>query len=202
MKRSLLALAAAVGCWATEKETTPPLLGVHRIYVEKLTGESSVQIRDMIINALQGTRLFVITENADRADASLKGSAEDLIFTDTFQSSDGINANASVAGLGTAVRTSSGSSGRRGPLSVSVGQQESTKIAERKHEAMAAVRLVDRNGDVIWSTTQESLGAKFKGASADVADKVIKQLMADIDKARTAQAIQSPAPESANKITQ
>ena len=49
---------------------------------------------------------------------------------------------------------------------------------------MAAVRLVDADGDVIWSTTQESLGAKFKGASADVADKVVKQLLADIEKAR------------------
>ena len=68
-----------------------------------------------------------------------------------------------------------------------VGQDESEKISERKHEAMAAVRLVDGNGDVIWSTTQESLGAKFKGASADVADKVVKQLLADIDKARRSQ---------------
>ena len=49
---------------------------------------------------------------------------------------------------------------------------------------MAAVRLVDADGDVIWSTTQESLGAKFKGASADVADKIVKQLLADIEKAR------------------
>jgi hypothetical protein len=49
---------------------------------------------------------------------------------------------------------------------------------------MAAVRLVNRDGDVIWSTTQESGGAKFRGASADVAAKVVKQLLADIDAAR------------------
>ena len=49
---------------------------------------------------------------------------------------------------------------------------------------MAAVRLVSVDGDVIWSTTQESLGAKFKGASADVADKIVKQLIADIEKSR------------------
>ena len=72
-------------------------------------------------------------------------------------------------------------------MSVGVGENESEKISERKHEAMAAVRLVDANGDVIWSTTQESLGAKFKGSSADVADKVVKQLLADIERARRVQ---------------
>jgi hypothetical protein len=38
---------------------------------------------------------------------------------------------------------------------------------------------VSKDGDVIWATTQESQGAKFRGASADVADKVVRQLMAD-----------------------
>ena len=45
------------------------------------------------------------------------------------------------------------------------------------------MRLVSSDGDVIWSTTQESRGAKFKGASADVADKIVKQLLHDLDKA-------------------
>ena len=68
-----------------------------------------------------------------------------------------------------------------------VGENESEKISERKHEAMAAVRLVDANGDVIWSTTQESLGRNSRASSADVADKVVKQLLADIEKARRSQ---------------
>jgi hypothetical protein len=37
---------------------------------------------------------------------------------------------------------------------------------------------------VIWSTTQESNGAKFRGASADVADKITKQLVTDYDRLR------------------
>ena len=48
-----------------------------------------------------------------------------------------------------------------------------------RHEAIASVRLVNKDGDVIWSTTQESNGAKFRGASADVADKITKQLVVD-----------------------
>jgi hypothetical protein len=45
-----------------------------------------------------------------------------------------------------------------------------------------AVRLVSPDGDVVWSTTQESKGAKYKGATADVAEKVVKQLLRDLDK--------------------
>ena len=46
------------------------------------------------------------------------------------------------------------------------------------------MRLVNKDGDVIWSTTQESNGGKFKGASADVAEKITKQLVADVDQLR------------------
>lgn len=177
--RHLFAVLLAASCFGMEPQL-PKLLEVRRIYVDKLTGESSAQIRDMIINALQTSNLFVITEQTDKADAVLRGSAEDLIYTDNFQSSESINARASLGGSGTS-RTSSSS--RRG-VSMGIGENESTKIAERKHEAMAAVRLVGKDGDVIWSTTQESNGAKFRGASADVADKVIKQLLIDIGRAR------------------
>ena len=69
-------------------------------------------------------------------------------------------------------------------LSVGVGDHESLNTRERKHEALAAVRLVNKDGDVIWSTTQESSGAKFRGASADVADKITRQLMADYQRFR------------------
>ena len=54
---------------------------------------------------------------------------------------------------------------------------------ETVNDARLAARLVAADGDVIWRTTQESLGAKFQSASADVADKVAKQLMRDLDKA-------------------
>ena len=68
--------------------------------------------------------------------------------------------------------------------SASVGDRESNTTHERKHEALATVRLVNKDGDVIWSTTQESTGAKFRGASADVADRITRQLLADIQRLR------------------
>jgi uncharacterized membrane protein len=151
--------------------------------VDRLTGgETAAQVRDMIISSLQGARLFVLTENADRADAFLRGSAEDLVFTDTFSSSEGVNARGAVSAGSPQTRSSS--SRRYASLSAGAGDQESVRIAERKHEACAAVRLVNKDGDVIWSTTQESLGGKFRGASADVADKITRQLLADLERAR------------------
>jgi len=149
------------------------LLKIRRLYVDKLAGgDTAVQIRDMLIGGLQGTRLFILTENVEKADCILKGSAEDLVFTDIFQSSEGIQGNTRSGGI------------TRGGVGVSVGEQESTRIAERKHEATVAVRLVNKDGDVIWSTTQESFGAKFRGASADVAGKVTRQLTDDFARAR------------------
>jgi hypothetical protein len=50
---------------------------------------------------------------------------------------------------------------------------------------MASVRLVNKEGDVVWSTTQESTGAKFRGATADVADKITRQLLGDVERLRT-----------------
>lgn len=159
------------------------LLKIKRLYIEKLDGgESAGQIRDMIVGSLHRSGLFVITENLERADAVLKGSAEDMIFTDTFQTSEGVNGRASFSS-GTDRQSSTRYT--RGPsVSAGVGENESTRIAERKHEAVAAVRIVAKDGDVVWATTQESLGAKFRGASADVAEKVLKQLQADYQRAR------------------
>ena len=56
---------------------------------------------------------------------------------------------------------SSSSSNHSG--AVSIGENDSRRTEERKHEAIATVRLVSKDGDVIWSATAESLGAKFHG---------------------------------------
>ncbi len=54
------------------------------------------------------------------------------------------------------------------------------------------MRLVDKDGDVIWATTQESRGAKYKGASADVADKIVKQLLRDAQKTERPSTVEAP----------
>jgi hypothetical protein len=176
------AVAAAPTPQTPIEEALAQLLRIRRLHVQDLNGgEAASQIRDMIIAALQSAGLFAVTENPERADAFLKGTAEDLVFNDQFSSSDSI-------GFRTA-----GSLGRGGIVSQGAGRiagssgvtaDEDVRIQERKHEAVAAVRIVNKDGDVIWSTTQESLGAKFRGASADVADKITRQLRADMERAR------------------
>lgn len=177
----LLLLPLAIPLAAEEPEELPAqLLQVRRLYIDKFGGgEGSDQLRDMIIAAIQKAKLFVLTENPDRADAVLRGSGEDLVFTDTFQTSDGIHARGGVS-LGKGATSSSNR--EHVALSSGFGETETSRIAERKHEATASVRIVNKDGDVIWSTMQESQGGKFRSASADVAERVAKQLQADVAK--------------------
>jgi hypothetical protein len=154
------------------------LLTIRRVYVDRLTGgETAAQMRDILISSMASSELFILTENQERADVTLRGAAEDLVFSDVHTSNDSINARANVG---------SGKSANQRPVSagVGIGESESEHSSERRHEAIAAVRLVNKDGDVIWSTTQESLGAKFHGASADVADKITARLKDDFERAR------------------
>jgi hypothetical protein len=188
--KAILAALMAVSLTALAADPPPPspieianlrqLLGLRRVYVDRLTGgETAAQMRDILISSLAGARLFILTENQDKADAILRGAAEDLVYSETHQSSDGINAHANLSGTrggyGSHVSNAAG---------IGIGENESERSVERRHEAIAAVRLVNKDGDVIWSTTQESLGAKFHGASADVAEKITQQLKDDFDRAQ------------------
>jgi hypothetical protein len=183
--------ANEVGKAATlEQDSLRQLLGIHRVYVDRLTGgETAAQMRDMLISSLEGSKLFVVTENQERADAFVRGSAEDLVFTDIHSASEGINARANV-GTTRSNRGFVGGSSEGANGGVGVGENESSHIQERKHEAVAAVRLVNKDGDVIWSTTQESQGGKFRSASTDVADRITKKLVEDYERARKLRPIQ------------
>ncbi len=176
------------------QDPTEDLRRIKRLYIDQFGGgEAASQVRDMVIASLSKARLFVVTENPEKADAVLRGSAEDLVFTDVFQSSDGVTARTGVA-LG---RGSTSSRNRESlGVSGSVGDHESTRIQERKHEASASVRIVNRDGDVIWSTTQESQGGKFRSASADVADRISRALIADWEKGRGGARVAAPGPAS------
>ncbi|SPF45865.1 conserved exported hypothetical protein [Candidatus Sulfopaludibacter sp. SbA4] len=164
---------------AIENTSLRQLLSIKRVFVDRLTGgDTAAQMRDILISGLESTKLFILTEKEERADVVLKGAAEDLIFTDTHSTSDSINAHVN-AGTGRSSTRSTGSYGGLG-----VGDSDSDHSTERRHEAIASVRLVNKDGDVIWSTTQESLGAKFRGASVDVADKITGKLKEDFERAR------------------
>ncbi|MBV8550629.1 MAG: hypothetical protein JOY54_04960 [Acidobacteriaceae bacterium] len=164
------------------------LLDVKRIYVAQLAGGVQADVlRELIIASIDGTRLFVLTDNPDRADAVLKGAADDKAFTDSYE----INNDANTRQNGGRYGSGSSSLKSSGYLGLSVGDNESVHTKERKHEAYATVRLCSKDGDVLWSTTQESSGAKFRGAGADVAAKVARQLTADFERSRKLAALAS-----------
>ena len=176
---SFISAAGDAATAAIEAGNLRQLLTVHRIYVDRLTGgDTAAQMRDILISSLAASKLFVLTEKEERADAVLRGAAEDLVFTETHQSSDGINAHMNLS-----TRAGTGYYSKGNAAGLGIGDNESDHSAERRHEALAAVRLVNKDGDVIWSTTQESLGARFHGASADVAEKITSQLKEDFDRA-------------------
>jgi len=218
MKRSialLAALAFAASAQEVEKKTTasggdppdaltPPaaltLMDVKRIYVAPLTGGVAAdQLRDLIIASLGAAKDFVITENENRADAVLKGAADDRAFTDVFNYSTNTSEHGSISATGGGAnrysRNPTGSLGNGG------SEHESERDRVQKHEARAAVRLCNKDGDVIWSTTQESDGGKFHGASAEVALRVAKQLSLDLDRERKkALGITAPAAGDASDL--
>lgn len=162
---------------STQTEASPSLdkarslSKVRRIFVESF-GEDPVsqQMQAMIISSLTGSNRFTVTEEKKKADAVLRG-------VGTEKTSKELHAY----GSGTAVAT-----GRGG-----AALQDSSVNTETVDSARASIRLVNSDGDVIWTTTQESTGAKFKGASADVADKIAKQLARDAEKADNIVAAQS-----------
>ena len=167
------------------------LLKVKRVYIESFGDDPiSKEIQAMVISSLTESKKVIVTENKDRADAVLKGSGLEKTSQEIHAYSDSTAAGGAAGGHSGSVSgnwihgtgsVSGSSSG--GFVSRSAAISDSSLNTETIDHARVAVRLVDQNGDVIWTTTQESKGGKYKGASADVAEMVVKQLVRDIEKA-------------------
>jgi len=173
---------------------------IKRIYVESFGDDPiSKEMQAMVVDSLTNSKVFAVTENRDKADAILKGSTLEKTSQEAHSYSDGTSVGVAQSSVNGSVHGSSsgdlsgsfvngtgninGSS--TGYVNGSInGSSSSTHMADRTsissintvNDARASVRLVNSDGDVIWTTTQESKGAKYKGASADVADKIVKQL--------------------------
>jgi len=164
-------------------ELQAKLFNVKRIYVESFgDDEVSKSLQAMVINALDESKRFIVTENKDKADAILKGRSVEKTSQEVHATGEATGV-ASAGGGHSAQVSPSGGSAHGGFAARAMGIEDSKLSTETTHEARLAVRLVSQDGDVIWSTTQESQGAKFKSSSADVADKVVKQLLHELDKA-------------------
>src|SRR3954463_13194042 len=107
----LLLLCFAAQAGDIEDSSLRQLLTIRRVFVDRLTGgETAAQMRDILITSMQGAKLFIVTENQERADAILRGAAEDLVFTESHSSSEGINAHMNL-GTGRSSTTRATSSG-------------------------------------------------------------------------------------------
>src|ERR1700680_4718098 len=119
---------------APEDETAGQLAKVRRIYVDILTGgDTALQLRDLLMASLQRSKQFIITENEDKADATLKGAGEDEVYTDSFQSSEGINAHTQIGGSESAGTRNYASSSKNHSAGLSIGENSSRHTEERKH---------------------------------------------------------------------
>src|SRR3984893_18391128 len=126
MKPIVLLMLLFAGRAGAQDDLSKQLLSIKRIYVDRLTGgETAAQMRDLIIASIHGAKLYVLTENQERADAILRGAAEDLIYTDQFQSSDSVDLR---TGVGGGTRSSTRSSSGVRSLSVGVADKDATDI--------------------------------------------------------------------------
>jgi curli biogenesis system outer membrane secretion channel CsgG len=177
------------------------LLRVKRIYVDNFGDDIiSKELQSMIVSSLTASKRFKVTENREKADAILKGVA--LEKTSQEVHAYGESTAVGAAGGHSEVSGGGGSfSGSGGFVARHMGTSDSSVNTETINEARIAIRLVNPDGDVIWTSTQESKGAKYKGASADVADRCVKQLIHDVEKLENSATPSpgSPAPSGNTK---
>lgn len=172
---------------AKDADTDPAaLLKVKRIYVESF-GEDiiSKEIQSMIVSSLVATKRFKVTENRERADAILKGVALEKTSQELHAYGEATAVGSASGGQHSSISGSGGTfsgSSSGGFAAHNEAMNDSSVNTETINEARVAIRLVDPDGDVIWTSTQESKGAKYKGSSADAADKCVKQLLHDVEK--------------------
>ena len=199
---SVVALALALplcvyGQANSSKQNSPPaptaddevaakFAKVKRVYVESFgDDQASRQAQAMVIDSLTKSHRFIVTEKKENADAILKGVGLEKSSQELHASSEATSVSGAAGSHQGSISGSGGSvsgSSSGGFISHGAGIADSQASTETINDARMAVRLVSSDGDVLWSTTQESKGAKYKGASADVAEKVVKQLMWDLEK--------------------
>ncbi|MCW5981103.1 MAG: hypothetical protein KIT09_23675 [Bryobacteraceae bacterium] len=167
---------------AVDRELVEKLVKAKRVFVESF-GDSQISktLQSMVVDALRASKRFIVTENKEKADLILKGDG----LEKTTQEVHALGSSTAVAGASGShsarVSGRHGSSGG-GFIAGAASIEDSQASTETIDDARLSVRLVSPDGDVVWSTTQESKGAKYKSATADVADKAVKQLLRDLAK--------------------
>jgi len=173
-----------------DAELTDKLLKAKRIYLDSF-GEDPINkaLQAMVLDAIRASKRFIVTENREKADLILRGAALEKTTQEAHALGSATSVataagahSASISGTSTPVGGSISGSSSGGFVARQMGIEDSQASVETINDARVAVRLVSSDGDVVWSTTQESKGGKYKGAMADAADKIVKQLLRDLEK--------------------
>ena len=168
---------------AAEPAANPRLLEVKRICVERFGNDPlGVQAQEMVIAKLFESKRFSLTENCEKADYILKGSITERSDRASRSESEGIgflgSSSARVStGSGRDRETTAASSTARG------NDYEALSSSEVKVQAAVTLRVVDREGEILWAASLESTGGKTKGAINDAAERAVRRLLRDIERA-------------------
>ena len=186
-----------------EPAIDPRILQVKRICVRNF-GEDplGIQVQEMVIAKLFESKRFSLTENCERADVVLKGSITERSESTYRSESEGI-------GFGRRVAGSESSSSRMGSASSSASSSVSTGVTGSDHESLSSsevkqyaavtLRVVDKEGDILWATSQESAKGKTKGAIGFAAERAVRRLLRDIEKAEKQAKNSQPSQANAAK---
>lgn len=158
---------------SSDTSAATEIRAVTRVFVDEFDGgENSRQLRAMLIDQLRRIGSITITENPDRADAYLRGFAEDLVINEQHSRDENMGGRASIS------VSRGGNTQNRRAASQSSGVNESTRerATERRHEAALTVRIVNTLGDVLWTASAESRGGKYRSAAADVSARIAADL--------------------------
>ncbi len=197
---ALLLICGAARSQEKPKETPPPepaanprLLEVKRICVQNFGDDAlGVQAREMVIAKLFESKRFTLTENCAKADFVLKGAVTERNDRAFREESEGVGFGASAS----AADSSGAGAGRTGTsasASMRGDARETLASSENKQHAAVTMRLVDKEGEILWAASLESTGGKTKGAIGDAADRAVRKLLRDLERA------EKPVPTSPPK---
>jgi hypothetical protein len=189
----VLAILAACAAWSQEKpkETTPPsepaanprLLQVKRVCVQNFGDDAlGVQAREMVIARLFESKRFSLTENCEKAEFVLKGAVTERNDRAFREESEGVG-----FGVSAGASDSSGAGVNRTGTSASASARGDTRetlaSSETKQHAAVTMRLVDKDGEILWAASLESTGGKTKGAIGDAAERAVRKFLRDLERA-------------------
>jgi hypothetical protein len=166
-----------------EPATNPRLLQVKRVCVQNFGDDAlGVQAREMVIARLFESKRFSLTENCEKADFVLKGAVTERNDRAFREESEGVG-----FGVGAAASDSSGAGINRTGTSASASARgdarETLASSETKQHAAVTMRLVDKDGEILWAASLESTGGKTKGAIGDAAERAVRKFLRDLERA-------------------